>query len=164
MNAKAKKVERIVKTGANGELLGAGVRLASGVELVVMIADLSEEIRTQAMIHGLKQKLGDATSQYTKDNNLAGMEAEVSATIDSLHVGDWNRRGGFSGGSDLAEALAKVTGKPLDVVVAMLAGKDDDEKKALAKHPAVAAAILALKAERAQGRADTAPDLGGLFG
>jgi hypothetical protein len=58
-----------------------------GKKLVVKISEYSDEIRQEAMLHGFKQKFGDAKSGAT----AAEKYADVIAIHESLLAGEWER-------------------------------------------------------------------------
>lgn len=116
-----------------------------GTDLSLSLSDLPAEIVTNLALHGLSQKGGDS---YSGETDLQVAVAKVQGVIERLKAGEWRAtREGGSGGriSDLAQALAQVTGKSLSDVVAMLEEKTKEEKSALRKHPRVALAINAIK-------------------
>lgn len=139
---------RLVFTGDNGR------------ELAVSIEQLDDAIRTQAMMHGLKQKIGDAAAisrnpdtgrSATTDDKFDAM-AEV---LNRLLSGAWNktREGGEGGGAGglLFRALCKVKAdKTPTEVRAYLEARTKEEQAALRKVPAIAAAIEEIKAAQAK--------------
>ena len=139
---------RLVFTGDNGR------------ELAINAAELSESIREQAMMHGLKQKIGDAAAisrnpdtgrSATTDDKFDAM-AEV---LNRLISGEWNktRAGGESGGSGglLFKALCRVKADKTPAEVrAYLEARTKEEQAALRKVPAIAAAIEEIRAAQAK--------------
>ena len=132
----------------------------NGRELAISAAELNESIREQAMMHGLKQKIGDAAAisrnpdtgrSATTDDKFDAM-AEV---LNRLIAGEWNktRAGGESGGSGglLFKALCRVKADKTPAEVrAYLDARTKDELAALRKVPVIAATIEAIKAETAK--------------
>ena len=139
---------RLVFTGDNGR------------ELAVSVDQLADDIRVQAMMHGLKQKIGDAAAisrnpetgrSATTDDKFDAM-AEV---LGRLLSGQWNktREGGEGGGAGglLFKALCKVkSDKTPAEVRAYLEARTKEEQAALRKVPAIAAAIEEIKAASAK--------------
>ena len=138
---------RLVFTGDNGR------------ELAVSVEQLTEDIRVQAMMHGLKQKIGDAAAisrnpetgrSATTDDKFDAM-AEV---LNRLLSGSWNktREGGEGGtGGLLFKALCKIkSDKTPAEVRAYLEARTKEEQAALRKVPAIAAAIEEIKAASAK--------------
>ena len=139
---------RLVFTGDNGR------------ELSVSIEQLDDAIRTQAMMHGLKQKIGDAAAisrnpdtgrSATTDDKFDAM-AEV---LNRLLSGAWNktREGGDGSGAGglLFKALCKVKADKTPAEVhAYLEARTKEEQAALRKVPAIAAAIEDLRAARSK--------------
>lgn len=138
---------RLVFTGDNGR------------ELAVSVEQLDDSIRTQAMMHGLKQKIGDAAAisrnpdtgrSATTDDKFDAM-AEV---LNRLLSGQWNktREGGDGGaGGLLFKALCKVKADKTPAEVrAYLDGRTKEEQAALRKVPVIAAAIEEIRAAQAK--------------
>lgn len=125
--------------------------------LEVNVADLPDEIKYALLCHGIAQKIGD--SYASVDAGQARTAAE--AVFEALKGGKWTQRTEGSSGpktSQLAEALADVTGRELDECVVKIATMSDDEKKALRAHPQVAAAMAAIKLQKAQAAAAKAAE------
>lgn len=138
---------RLVFTGDNGR------------ELSVSIEQLDDSIRTQAMMHGLKQKIGDAAAisrnpdtgrSATTDDKFDAM----SEVLNRLLSGQWNktREGGDGGaGGLLFKALCKVKADKTPAEVrAYLDGRTKEEQAALRKVPVIAAAIEEIRAAQAK--------------
>lgn len=139
---------RLVFTGDNGR------------ELSVSVEQLDDAIRTQAMMHGLKQKIGDAAAisrnpdtgrSATTDDKFDAM-AEV---LNRLLAGAWNktREGGEGGGAGglLFRALCKIKADKTPAEVrAYLEARTKEEQAALRKVPAIAAAIEEIKTAQAK--------------
>ena len=128
-------------------------------ELSICADTLSYDIRHEAMMHGLKQKIGDAAAigrnpETGRSATLADKRAAMRAVIERLQAGSWNAErgeGGAPSGGLLFAALVRMyAGKKTEEDIrAFLAGKDDKQKAALRKNPRVAAIIEEIKAERA---------------
>jgi hypothetical protein len=115
--------------------------------------------------HGLKQKIGDETAGL-KDLNDAVMA--VDDLIDRLTKGEFNavrEAGSMAGASILLQALLEVFGKSAEVLKPWLAGKSNEQKKALKADPKVAPVIQRIESERAAKSAAKAKvDVGSLVG
>lgn len=138
---------RLVFTGDNGR------------ELAVSVDQLADDIRVQAMMHGLKQKIGDAAAisrnpntgrSATTDDKFDAM-AEV---LNRLLSGAWNktREGGDGGaGGLLFKALCRIKADKTPAEVrAYLEARTKEEQAALRKVPAIATAIEEIKAAQAK--------------
>lgn len=135
------------------------VAFANGHKAELDTAKLTDEMKEQAMIHGLTQKVRDSFAGAKGDVNYAIAQAE--AVIEAIQGGSWNRRGGATGsGGILAEAVARVKGWEVSEAREKIAGLDEDSVKALEKAPSVAAAIAEIRAERAKERAKNADGKG----
>lgn len=109
-------------------------------------------------IHGASQKIGDSYAGVAKETDpLAMAKANVKDTIAQIYAGTWRvNAGGGPRVNDLAVAMARVTGEPLegdDGTIAFVAAMSDDDKKAMRKKPKIAAALAAIAAEKAAERA-----------
>lgn len=132
----------------------------NGRELSVRAEELNDAIRTQAMMHGLKQKIGDAAA--ISRNPDTGRSATTDDKFDAMSEvlvrllsGAWNkgREAGDGAGSGglLFRALCRVKAdRTPEQVRAYLDGLDKAQQAALRKVPAVAAAIDAIRAESAK--------------
>lgn len=132
----------------------------NGAQLALAASAISTAIATQAMMHGLKQKLVDAAalSRNPDTGRAASIDDKYTAVkevYDRLLSGEWNKRrdgtGGAVGGL-LFRALCRMYDgkKTPDAIKAFLDGKTDAEKAALRKNSKVAAIIEELRAESAK--------------
>lgn len=131
----------------------------NGEELRVDAATLPDDIRTAAMMHGLKQKCidGAAIARNTDTGRSATVQDKFEAVkeiVDRLTgpAPSWNKtREGESASQAnlLVRAIMRLQDKPRDVVVAWLEGKDKDQKAALRKNPKVAEMIAQIQRENA---------------
>lgn len=135
---------------------------ADGSELTIFADSLAPEIRHEAMMHGLKQKIGDAAAigrnpETGRSATLSDKRAAMRAVVERLQAGAWNAErgeGGTPAGGLLLAALVRMYAgkKSDDDIRTFLAGKDDKQKAALRKNPRVAEIIEEIKAERAADR------------
>ena len=131
---------------------GRTIRLDAGL--------LSPEVREAAMMHGLKQKIGDAAAisrnpetgrSATTDDKFDAM----SEVFNRLMAGHWNKPreagDGAGAGGLLFKALCRVKADKTPAEVrAYLDGRSKEEQAALRKVPVIAAAIDAIRAESAK--------------
>lgn len=116
-----------------------------GTARVYNLTELSQEVQDRLRHHGAKQKLVDKfASAETPEECIAA----VDAVWDALVGGSWGVRG-EGGGGILAEAVARVTGAPIEKVREQLRAMSDADKAKLRKTPKVLAAIHAIELERA---------------
>jgi hypothetical protein len=117
------------------------------------VSKFTGEIQKQLMLHGASQKLGDSYSGEDADK----CHAIFVGVLKNLQDGNWSARAGGGGGSprisQLAEALSRAANETVEACVAKLSEMSDDEKKAVKAHPAIAAALAAIKLEKAQAEA-----------
>lgn len=133
---------------------------SNGQALELDAGQLTDGIVEQALMHGLKQKLVDAAaiSRDPDTGRTATIDtkfAAVKEVFDRLLAGEWNKRregaGAVTGGL-LFAAMCRVYAatKTPEEVKAYLATKTDEEKAQMRKIGKIAAAIEAIKAERAK--------------
>lgn len=155
-NTKKSTIEVTENTREDG---GTELKLtfSHGVDLVLDPANLSEEVRHKALLHGLKQKLVDAAaiSRDPSTGREASVETKFQAVTDvyeRLMSGEWNKRreGGGAGGGLLFQALVRrYAGKKTETQIKeWLEVKSDKEKAALRKNPEIAKIIDEIRAEK----------------
>lgn len=132
----------------------------NGRVLTLDAQSLSREVWDAAVMHGLKQKIGDAAAisrnpetgrSATTDDKFDAM----SEVFNRLMAGHWNKPResgeGAAGGGLLFKALCRVkSDKTPAEVRAYLDGRTKEEQAALRKVPVIAAAIDAIRAESAK--------------
>lgn len=130
-----------------------------GTKLEFNPQELSQEMKDRLMYHGAIQKIRDSYAGAKGDTNLA--IANASSVIEGLLAGEWNRRGGGTGGTLLVEAIARIKGYEQSEAREKVAELSEEQREALKKSPTVAAAIAEIQAERrkAKGGDDSALDL-----
>jgi len=172
MSTETKRIPAIV-----ADIYGTVLTLtfSNGEELRLDAATLPDDIRAQAMMHGLKQKCVDAAA--IARNTDTGRSATIQDKFDAIAeivarltgpAPTWNKiREGESAGQAnlLIRAIMRLQDKPRDVVTAWLDGKDKDQKTALRKNPKVAEMIAQIQRENAGDTSATdamLDELGGL--
>lgn len=116
----------------------------------------SKEIINRAALHGFSQKLGDSYSGIT---NVAEAKLAMHGVLAALRAGDWNRKGGSTGGK-WVEALARATGETIERTMEAWDKMTDEVKVATKKHPDLIKVLREIELERAQARADSLAESG----
>lgn len=129
-----------------------------GEKLTANVSEFSEEIKFELMMHGMMQKVGD--SYASAKGNYEAAKKAARAVIDQLANGQWtaSRATGEAKPKtgELVEALAAIKGIDVSTVAAAVEKASDEQKKVWRRHPAVAAKIAELRAERALAKAKKA--------
>lgn len=145
----------MTKKTVNVEAGTVGFDFENGKTASFDLGAVSPEILRRLALHGASQKIGDSYAGAGESADPAAYaEAAVTETIAQLVAGDWRVTG--TGGprvSDLAAALSRMNGETIEAVTEKLAKATEEQKKALRKHPQVAAILAAIKAENAAKRA-----------
>lgn len=142
-----KKVTPFDKDGEPGKVL---FKLGNGRKVVCDVSQLSDKMKERLMYHGISQKIGDASSGFTKLKNFQGAFDAMDEVLTGLYHDEWLKGAKERGVNltDLAEVIAKLKKyKPEDVLTA-LEGMTTEELKAMAKKPQVAAGLTDLQAAR----------------
>lgn len=146
--ASKKATKKITETGIS-------IEFETGQTLDIELSSLSDEMQKKLALHGLSQKVGDSYAGAEADESF-----ELAAAVhERLKNNDWTvtrAGGGAARVSMLVEALAAATGKDPEETLAVVSAMDDDAKKQLKKHPAIAAELARLSAERAVEKAKAA--------
>lgn len=132
---------------------GVKFEFATGEVVEVKCGDFKGDIQKQLMLHGLSQKLGDSYSGEDSDK----CHTIFQGVLKNLSEGNWSARAGGGGAgriSQLAAALARAAGEPIEKCVEKLSEMDDATKKTVREHPAVQAALAEIKLEKAQADAE----------
>ena len=140
-NAIAKK--SIVLT--NGQPSGVTFAFADGKVLTVQCDDLPDNVVNLATCHGLSQKIGDS---YSKTTGPVDARQKAEATIKALMDGDWNAKADTT--TDLALALHRITGHPLEDCAVKVQDMDAKAKAALQKHKQIKVELQRIRLERAE--------------
>lgn len=125
--------------------------------LVIYAAELLDDIRTAACMHGLKQKIGDAAAmsrdpETGRSATLSDKRAAMVAVAERLRGGAWNaeRGEGTGAGGVLFQALCRMfPERPRDEVRERLAGMSKAEQAAMRKNPRIATIIAEIQAAAA---------------
>jgi len=129
----------------------------NGKVIVIELAKCTGDALRRLPLHGISQKAGDSYAGAGDSADPAAYaEAAVLEVQKQLYAGEW--RATSAGGprtSDLATAISRLNGKPVEEVVESLGKATDEQKKELRKHPQIAATLAAIKAENAAKRAAT---------
>ena len=123
------------------------------------LTDLSEDISSQLLVHGLTQKGRDSFAGA--GGNFEEAIGSVTKVFDNLLAGNWTASRASAGDSkprttELAEAIANLKGLSLESVQKAVEAATDDQRKAWRKNPAVSAEVLNIRAAKAKARADKA--------
>ena len=119
--------------------------------------DKASAVATQLALHGASQKIGDSyAGAGDAEDPLAYAKAAVSDLISRLYAGEWTQSGG--GGSRsvpvIILAFAAVAGRPVEEAEELFEAMSEDERKAWAKKPKVAAQVALIRAQRAAAKAE----------
>jgi len=159
---KVAKKEALMRAGS---AVGVRFSFTGGGTYEIQVDQLTEEMKSAALIHGLLQKLGDAYANAKGDAKIA--EGLFLPVYESIVAGEWNRKGerGASGLLILIEALARITGKDEGLIGDKVKAMGKDEIAALKKRPDVQKAIKEIELERAEKALEDSDemDLGDLF-
>lgn len=164
-NARTPAISADINIGAECMTLTFG----NGSELRLELGQLTADIATQAMWHGLKQKLVDAAAisrdpDTGRSATIADKYDAVREVYDRLLAGEWNKTregGGGSGGLLLRALVIAYPNKTREALIAYLDGKSKVEQAALRKTAKLAAIIDELRVASA-GDIDTDELLGEL--
>lgn len=157
-NATEVEKTKFAVKSANAETGDFEFAFGNGHVIKGNIKDFRHEIQRELLMHGLLQKVGDSYSGAK--GNYESAIASAQGVITQLREGKWTagRSTGEKGPrvGELAEAVARIQKKPVAEVAAILEKADDEKRKALRSHPAVKAAIAAIRAEKAAAAAEKA--------
>ncbi len=129
---------------------------ADGPANTFAIGDVPDHIRARLALHGLAQKLADA---HAGERDVVAARAATRAVWEALAAGDWTKRPDVGGTSLLVSAVARVKGIDEAQAAAAIERLPADKRKALERHPAIRAAMAAIRAERLAARAAEGPAL-----
>lgn len=162
----AKVVETTVIRGDDGVAKAVEFKVNGQGKLTVELADLQPGILWEAVAHGIKQKIGDAAALERDEKGKSATAADKWAAMKEVfeRVTDaeepvWNARGegdGMATTGLLVAAIAQVCEMELEDAKGSVASWDRAKQAQMRADPTVAAAIAAIKAERAAKRATKA--------
>lgn len=130
------------------------LEFSSGSVVMFRMSDLTPEIATQCMLHGLKQKLVDAAAisrnpDTGRSATVADKYTAVKEVADRIRSGQWNKSrgdGSTTAGGLLFRALCQMyADKTPDAIKAFLDKKTPAEKAALRATAKIAAIIDTLR-------------------
>ena len=138
------------------DLSGVTIKFLEGESVTLLLEDIPEETIKRLALHGASQKLGDS---YSGEDDIEVARARALGVANRLKQGDWKAVREGSGGSrisDLARALAAITGNTVEQSVAVIEDMDKAKRAGLRRHPKIAAELARMAAERAQEKANKA--------
>lgn len=146
------------------------LKFATGEAAQLATVDLSPEILSQALLHGLKQKLVDAAAiarntETGASATTADKRDAVMKVLERLQSGEWNsrREGGTAVEKGSILLLALQRAKPTEDVAKLrewLQSRTEAERAAIGKNPKLMPFILQVQAERAAAAAEKAKKSG----
>jgi hypothetical protein len=173
-----KEIITMAKKSVDTETQTIGFDFGEGVDAVGFdLSKCSPAMLIQLALHGASQKIGDSYASAksavadTDIDPAAWSSGQAAGVVAQLYSDDWTvRSAGSAAVTDLATALAEAVGCDIEAATSRLADADKDEKASLRKHPAVAAVLTRIKAERAaakaaqaEAKAETGDDLSGFM-
>lgn len=139
----------------------ASFTFGNGTTLEQTVDELPANIQRQLMLHGFMQKVGDSYAG-AKGNFAEGID-NAKGVIEALKSGEWGT-GRDSDGKprldELAEAIARVKGIPVEDAKKAAEAADEDKRKTWRAHPKIKAAIALIRSEKAQKALEAATDAG----
>lgn len=121
----------------------------------VDVDKLDTSVTQAALIHGVKQRLGDAASGGTAQEKYE-MAGRI---VEAFHAGQWELADRITDDSIVIEAVARIKERDEEEIRAIVERKGPDETvKVWRTNGKVKAEILNIRAERAQTAADEAED------
>lgn len=135
---------------------GASWKFANGETVTLQVSDFPESIQAQFAVHGMVQKLSDATAGTESVDEAIGAFMKV---LDALRAGNWGTRVAGEPREEpielLAQALAVVkygealVGEKAPDIAAKLRGFDKAKRDAYRRNPDVMVALARIKASKA---------------
>lgn len=124
-------------------------KFGNGTVLEFDTKKVNDETRLDLTCHGASQKIGDSFAGV-KGNFAEGI-SNAQGVIDQLYANEWNadREGGGPRLAELAAAIARIKGVPLEKATAAVTKGTEDQRKAWRSNPGVKHAIAQLRAEKA---------------
>lgn len=133
------------------ETMTVSFSFGNGTTLELDLTKLSAEMQKRLMLHGALQKIGD--SYAGAKGNFAEGIAAAKSVIDQLLNGVWKAARGEGEGkprlSELAEAIARIKGVPVERAYAAVEKASDEQRKQWRSNAKVKAEIARIRAEKA---------------
>ena len=123
--------------------------------LVVDVSKYDEDVRHEAMLHGFKQKFGDAAS----GKSATEKHAEVQAIHASLLEGEWERTAAPDLTPLICLAISRIQDKKLEDVEKAAEKAGEEKVKEWGQNAKVKAEILKIRAERLEMEAEAAEEV-----
>lgn len=135
-------------------IVGEEVRLVygNGKELTVKPSEYPPAIQNRLMLLGALNKLRDTAANHSAGMDYAAATAASAAVHTAMLNGDFGVRGNNAGTSDLVAVIAGLQKCSLMEAEKAVAALNDAQEAELRKIPAVKAALLDIKNERAKAR------------
>lgn len=143
--AKSAKKQKLAWNGEVLTITYPGIKK----QLVVDVSEYSDEIRTEAMLHGFKQKFGDAAS----GRSAAEKFEEASAIHASLRDGEWERTANPDPTPMICAAVARIKKLSLQDVLDAAEKVGEEKVREWGSTAKVKAEILKIRAERLEAEA-----------
>lgn len=170
-NTKPNQQKSAIETHIEGERIE--FRFANGSKFSIDLSELRYEMRAQAALHGLKQKIVDAAaiSRDPETGRAASIEVKFAAckeVADRILSGAWNKNRengeGASTGGLLVRALHKLYAgaKTIEQLQLFVAGLSKEQQAALRKSAKIAPIIESLRPAKPAPEADVEKLLAGL--
>lgn len=154
-----KFLSKVMPNDVSGKADAVQFVLGNGLRVEASLDQLSPEMLKQLALHGLSQKVGDASAGFSKSGDYSGAFGAMQQVVDNLYADQWSTRGQGGGLSDLVAAICELRGVDVEQAQAVVDGLDDEQLKRVTSHPAIKAKIANLKAARLAKAAESAADL-----
>ena len=154
-----KFLSKIMPSDVGGKADTVQFILGNGLRVEADMQSLSPDMVKQLALHGLSQKVGDASAGFSKAGDYSGAFGAMQQVVDNLYAGQWSTRGQGGGISDLVQAICELRGVELDAAQAAIDAMDEEQLKRVTSHPQVKAKVADIKAARLAKAAENAPDL-----
>jgi len=163
MSAKQKFLSKVTPSDIGGKDQVVAFVLGNGLRVEADLKQVSPDMITQLALHGLSQKVGDASAGFSKLQDFSGAFGAMQQVVDNLYSGQWSTRGQGGGLSDLVQAICELRGVEPDAAQSAIEAMDEEQLKRVTSHPQVKAKIADIKAARLTKAAEGAADLDDLL-
>lgn len=120
----------------------------NGKKLVCDSRDLPANMQAYAMCHGISARVGDSFAGAAKQDDPVGWAYDTACEVWHAMVGgEWSHR--EATGGVLAQALAMVSGKPLETCQQVVGALDEERRAKLRKQPKIKLALAKIAVDRA---------------